>query len=453
MGERPTRYNWAKKPVARQLANQLQMLDDGPLATLARLELLVWRNPPGMEGTGFVYLDTGQKAPKDQVLLMLARMNPGNKREQQKNLNTLKAADEVAFDNKGRPFLKHWRRDRDREPTNTAEKKKRIRDRDLVPEALALLPEFLKSPEARTVVRLCAWLGYRMDRDKNRTMPRVVALLVEDGVVLVDSGMVSISSSVLPSQASPAPAPPLTEELKTEGSDMPPTCPADIDIEPIAKEFSNENPIEPIDEAPANNVAAAPSLPDSTSTKEGGAGAGEADCRRASFSVRPPIPVGHADSRHVVREGQRARGVAPSSRPWKDFGFSRELSGPTYKGWVEGTHPHPRCSMESMLDFKQDDLWACDLIDAMMFLAPDGTPPGDPVFPRGQEAAFKSMLGKINKAAGAIEHADRLIRERVFQDYIEAQQRKRKPFKKDVAVLMKMLNGLLAELRQASPAG
>lgn len=129
------------------------------------------------------------------------------------------------------------------------------------------------------------------------------------------------------------------------------------------------------------------------------------------------------------------------------MGYDRSLSGGRYKGWVEGTYPHPRCELEHMQDFKVFDLWTCDLIDAMMFLAPDGTPPGDPVYPRGQEAAFKNVLGKINRAAGSVELADQLIRERTFMDYIELQQRKRKPFDRDAAVMMKLLNELLADLR------
>lgn len=432
MGEKPTRYNWVKKPVARQLANQLLNLDDGPVATLGRFEWLVWRNPPGVEGLGYVYLDTGQKAPKEQVLLMLARMNPSGKREQQKNLDTLKAADEVAFDSKGRPYLKHWRRDRDREPTNTAENRKRSRDRDLVPEAQSYLPWFLKTGEPRTMDALCGWLGYKMKRDPNTTMRRVVDLMVADGVVDESEGVISVSSSVLPtSQASPAPPPPVAGELEAKGSDLPPTCRGDIDYSSKAEEVFCKNPIESIGEGPDNDDAAAPSSSDSPSAEAGGGGAGE----------RYGAPVGRCGQ---VREGPRVDG---SARPWRDMGFERRLSGGRYRGWVEGTHPHPRCSLDDMLDFKADDLWNCDLIDAMMFLAPDGTPPGDPVYPRGQEAAFKSLLGKINRAAGSMEHADRLIRERVFMDYIEAQQRKRKPFERDAAVLMKMLNALHVELR------
>ena len=442
MGERPTRYNWVKSPVQRQLQSGIVMLDDDVLGTLKRFECMVWKNPAGVEGNGFMCLESGQKTPLGQVLLMLARTNPAGVETVKRHLALLKDYGEVAMDSKGRPFLKHWKTDRGQSATNTSEATARTRDRDLVPKAIEFLPWFFKAGEPRTEQALCEWLGPKMKKCPRRTMPRVVALLKERGVLVEEDGIISVSAPVLPSQAAPAPVPPFAEELEPEGFDMIPSCRGDKDIDSIAEEVFFENPIASIDEPPTAAVVP-PSVVDSASPEEGGTGAGAC--------IAHVVPVGH--SKQAVHETVRlARRISPKAgnkkppvRPWKDFGFTRELSGGCYTGWVEGSSPHPRRSPEELRDFKAEHLWSCDLIDAMMYLGPDGSPPGHPVYPKGQEAAYKSLLAQFNKRVG-LELAEQAIRERVFGDYIEMLERQRAPFKCDAAVLVKCLKDVLADL-------
>lgn len=219
------------------------------------------------------------------------------------------------------------------------------------------------------------------------------------------------------------------KEQKTIALDTSQTCPSDIDKETIAIEDYFVIPIETIDGAPNTAVAA----PGTAPAKEGGGRGAEGD-GRAGFS-NPSIPVGHA-CRPLSRPPRRNRG----------FGYSREWSGRDYLGWVPGTHPHPRRPKWELQKFASEGIWDCDLIDGMLFLACDGFPKSKR-FPGGQESVFKSLLRRINKAAGGVSAADEPIR-RVFREFIEDVENQKKPFDQDAAILKNKLDDLLAELQE-----
>jgi hypothetical protein len=460
MGKAPNTYYFAKYPIRRILANQLITQGNDELAVLSRLQMLVWRNTPGMRGNGCVYTDAGQKADKEWVFSTLARLGGMDRSSLRRCLNQLKVADEVEFDSRGRPCLKHWRRDRDREPNEAAERKKHLRDRDLIPEVVELLPRFLRSGEARTIVSLCGWLGYKLGRDANSTVRRAVDVMVDDGSLDVgEGGVFSVCSSVLPSTPSASRPPPskVAEEQKTKALDLSRTCPTDIDIETIANRDFSEIPIEPIDDAPPPRELGA----GTASAEEGGGrdaeGALRADSSGPPVGRDPDSGVGAArsgsgpGSGEALREAEdRAQGInSKKKRPrssGRNFGYSRAWSGKHYAGWVPGTHPHPRRSLVELREFAGSGIWDCDLIDGMLFVAPDGFPKSAR-FPGGQESVFKGLLQRINKAAGGVGAADDPVR-RVLRDFIEDVENQEKPFDQDAAILKTKLEDLLSDLRK-----
>lgn len=233
---------------------------------------------------------------------------------------------------------------------------------------------------------------------------------------------------------------------------MPETFPTE-DIEPIAGEDFSEIPIDPIGGDAPNPASAG------LGTASAGEGGGEPPKVHVDPDS-PPIPVGQGRGSHAGRKSGGGVAGLPAVVPTPGGkrrarrnqrlgGFDRSLSGKVYRGWVDGTHPHPRRTKDELVEFRSVHVHDCDLIDGMLYLAPDGKPPNPAKEEGGQESLFKYALGRINIAAGGASAADDKVR-RVLVEFVEdIQEQKRhdqKPFDCDASVLFEKLMDLEADL-------
>ena len=425
-------YFW-KCPTKRQVASGLPFLDDADLGLLKRFEWMVTRNTPGMEGRGYAYSPDGKKMSPKAVLLELARMDSTRIKSVKERLRHLAEVDEVVIESSGLPRLKHFERDCDRAPTNKADRKTYNNDLKLLPVARKALAEYSRIAVSRTREELTQRLGGLMVPNRQvKVATRLVDILEQIGDIEFDENdVLSLSGSIL------RPPPPASSRPPSEGSVV-----AEDDSSPFLAEG---------EKVPQNLRTTEDSDANASPTE-----AGNAKALPSVAKEHPPKPPAGDSGTGAQKKGGRddAGGGGLPKVKYKHKGskvvqYDRTWAGTQYKGWLSGSSPHPRLTKDELTHFKIEGLPCADLIDAMLYLAPDGTPPGGEVYPYGQEGTFKGILGDINKAAGDANRADPFVRQ-VLAEFIDIRLREKRPKRSDAAFLMDMLQAFEKELLKAN---